>query len=178
MTSTEFTIGLDGSRNSSKVLKPPGGGSSDIFGTGATQFSSNERQKNKEAASGNTQNRLFGSSDNGTSTPTKKHTTSNIFASEPLQPAKSKSFKKPYVRRNPITGEEYEIYQENEKKENGDEEKNGVEKEKNGDEQDNNVEQNGGTTEEEKKTEVPPAKPITTSIRVRNPPGGKSSGIF
>ncbi|XP_055927783.1 jupiter microtubule associated homolog 1-like [Argiope bruennichi] len=169
MTSTEFTIGLDGSRNSSKVLKPPGGGSSDIFGLGAAQYSSNERQKNKEAASGNTQNRLFGSSENGTSTPAKKHNTSNIFASEPPQPAKS--FKKPYVRRNPITGEEYEMYPENEKKENG-------EKEKNDDEQENNVEQNGGTTEEEKKTEAPPAKPITTSIRVRNPPGGKSSGIF
>ncbi|CAL1265101.1 unnamed protein product [Larinioides sclopetarius] len=167
MTSTEFTIGLDGSRNSSKVLKPPGGGSSDIFGTGATQFSSNERQKNKEAASHNTQNRLFGSSDNGASTPSKKHSTSNIFANEPPQPAKS--FKKTYVRRNPITGEEYEMYPENEKKENG-------EKEKNGDEQDN-VEQNGGTNEEEKKAEVP-SKPITTSIRVRNPPGGKSSGIF
>ncbi|CAL1265102.1 unnamed protein product [Larinioides sclopetarius] len=128
MTSTEFTIGLDGSRNSSKVLKPPGGGSSDIFGTGATQFSSNERQKNKEAASHNTQNRLFGSSDNGASTPSKKHSTSNIFANEPPQPAKS--FKKTY-----------------------------------------------GTNEEEKKAEVP-SKPITTSIRVRNPPGGKSSGIF
>lgn len=32
MSSTEFNIGLAGSKNSSRVLKPPGGGHSDIFG--------------------------------------------------------------------------------------------------------------------------------------------------
>lgn len=32
MSSTEFNIGLSGSKNSSRVLKPPGGGHSDIFG--------------------------------------------------------------------------------------------------------------------------------------------------
>ncbi|GIY85981.1 microtubule-associated protein Jupiter [Caerostris darwini] len=137
MTSTEFTVGLEGSRNSSKVLKPPGGGSSDIFGcASAAQYSSNERQKNKEAASGNTQNRLFA----------------------------PRSAKKSYVRRNPITGEEIEIYPKNEKEENG----------KENEESEKEVQENG---EEEKKPEIP-TKPIQTSIRVRNPPGGKSSGIF
>ncbi|KAG5873177.1 hypothetical protein JTB14_035231 [Gonioctena quinquepunctata] len=32
MTSTSFNIGMADSRNSSRVLKPPGGGHSDIFG--------------------------------------------------------------------------------------------------------------------------------------------------
>lgn len=32
MTSTSFTIGLNERKNSSRVLKPPGGGHSDIFG--------------------------------------------------------------------------------------------------------------------------------------------------
>ena len=40
MTSVPFNVGLgDSSRNSSKVLKPPGGGSSDIFGVGEAQQS-------------------------------------------------------------------------------------------------------------------------------------------
>ncbi|GIX77347.1 microtubule-associated protein Jupiter [Caerostris extrusa] len=163
MTSTEFTVGLEGARNSSKVLKPPGGGSSDIFGcASAAQYSSNERQKNKEAASGNTQNRLFGTPYDTTSNSVKKQTSSTVFASEP--PAAPRSAKKSYVRRNPITGEEIEIYPENEKKENG----------KENEESEKEVQENG---EEEKKPEIP-TKPIQTSIRVRNPPGGKSSGIF
>lgn len=33
MSSTEFNVGLTGSKNSSRVLKPPGGGHSDIFGS-------------------------------------------------------------------------------------------------------------------------------------------------
>lgn len=32
--------------------------------------------------------------------------------------------------------------------------------------------------EDKTEEEVPPPKPVQTSIRVRNPPGGKSSGIF
>lgn len=32
MTSTEFSIGMGSSRNSSRVLKPPGGGHTSIFG--------------------------------------------------------------------------------------------------------------------------------------------------
>lgn len=32
MTSTEFSIGMSGERNSSRVLKPPGGGHTNIFG--------------------------------------------------------------------------------------------------------------------------------------------------
>lgn len=37
MSSTEFNIGLSGTKNSSRVLKPPGGGHSDIFGAPSTQ---------------------------------------------------------------------------------------------------------------------------------------------
>ncbi|PRD23965.1 UNVERIFIED_CONTAM: hypothetical protein NCL1_44998 [Trichonephila clavipes] len=134
MTSTGFTVGLDGSRNSSKVLKPPGGGSSDIFGI--SQNSANERLRNKEAAS-NTQGRLFGTS-NDIVTPVKKNVSSNIFSNAP-PPAPPKSCKKPYVRRNPITGEEIEIYPENyEKKETNGKEENDAS------EQDNSVQENGG----------------------------------
>lgn len=34
MTSTEFSIGMSGERNSSRVLKPPGGGHTNIFSGG------------------------------------------------------------------------------------------------------------------------------------------------
>ncbi|XP_058459916.1 microtubule-associated protein Jupiter [Malaya genurostris] len=33
MSSTEFNIGITGEKTSSRVLKPPGGGHSDIFGS-------------------------------------------------------------------------------------------------------------------------------------------------
>lgn len=37
MTSTEFSIGMSGERNSSRVLKPPGGGHTNIFAGGAPE---------------------------------------------------------------------------------------------------------------------------------------------
>lgn len=37
MSSTEFNVGLTGAKNSSRVLKPPGGGHSDIFGAAQAQ---------------------------------------------------------------------------------------------------------------------------------------------
>ncbi|XP_015907142.2 uncharacterized protein [Parasteatoda tepidariorum] len=80
MSSTEFTVGLEGGRNSSKVLKPPGGGSSDIFGVGSSG-SGVVREQGKRATT--TKSRLFGE---GEATPLKT-----------------------YVRRNPITGEGFEV---------------------------------------------------------------------
>jgi len=55
MTSTEYTVGLGGEdRTSSKILKPPGGGSSDIFGTSSAKENSalaaEYKSKNSENA--------------------------------------------------------------------------------------------------------------------------------
>ncbi|XP_034249259.1 jupiter microtubule associated homolog 1-like isoform X2 [Thrips palmi] len=52
MTSTSFNVGLgEVSRNSSKVLKPPGGGSSDIFGVGAGEAQQSPRKVKQYMAS-------------------------------------------------------------------------------------------------------------------------------
>lgn len=40
MTSTSFNIGMSGDRSSSRVLKPPGGGHSNIFGEGEVKVNS------------------------------------------------------------------------------------------------------------------------------------------
>uniref|UniRef100_A0A1B6IJF6 Microtubule-associated protein Jupiter n=1 Tax=Homalodisca liturata TaxID=320908 RepID=A0A1B6IJF6_9HEMI len=66
MTSTSFNVGLTtGTRNSSKVLKPPGGGSSDIFGTSAEPT---EPQRK-----------------------TRTHLTSSIFGEETVTPSRNKA---------------------------------------------------------------------------------------
>ncbi|XP_066598082.1 uncharacterized protein Jupiter isoform X2 [Prorops nasuta] len=59
MTSTGTFQGLvDQSRNSSKVLKPPGGGSSDIFGTGPEETSARRVKQHNQSQLSST---LFGS---------------------------------------------------------------------------------------------------------------------
>lgn len=40
MTSTEFNVGMSGDRNSSRVLKPPGGGHTNIFGESEVKVNS------------------------------------------------------------------------------------------------------------------------------------------
>lgn len=52
MTSTEFNVGLGGSKSSSRVLKPPGGGHSNIFG-GAEAKPINPRPKYDQQNSSN-----------------------------------------------------------------------------------------------------------------------------
>ncbi|XP_072402093.1 uncharacterized protein [Diabrotica undecimpunctata] len=47
MTSTSFNIGLTEAKNSSRVLKPPGGGHTDIFGiNGGTEITTPSKKKN------------------------------------------------------------------------------------------------------------------------------------
>ncbi|XP_028134497.1 uncharacterized protein LOC114329550 [Diabrotica virgifera virgifera] len=47
MTSTSFNIGLAEAKNSSRVLKPPGGGHTDIFGiTGGSEITTPSKKKN------------------------------------------------------------------------------------------------------------------------------------
>ncbi|XP_054708772.1 uncharacterized protein LOC129218509 [Uloborus diversus] len=174
MTSTEFNIGYDGSRASSKVLKPPGGGSSDIFGLGAAHYATNGEKPKQQSNS--TQDRLFGNSNADLSTPSKANhkTKSNIFenGSESVQ----RSVKKKYVRRNPITGEEIVIEIDGERSQmpESDTGENKTEE--------NNVEENNLKVTDEKMTEEKASelstRHVQTSIRIRNPPGGKSSGIF
>ncbi|XP_065087023.1 microtubule-associated protein Jupiter isoform X2 [Ochlerotatus camptorhynchus] len=102
MTSTSFTIGFgDNSKSSSKVLKPPGGGSSDLFGADGAEpqtprsmnknrmqssiFAAPEGQKagngsetpRRAAAGQDSHNRLFGEVDRPY-TPAKNHMKSNL----------------------------------------------------------------------------------------------------
>ena len=155
MTSTEFTVGLgEGARVSSKVLKPPGGGSSDIFGIGNANNASIKAGSEKVIDT-STHSRVFGTSD-PVSPPVKISTLHQSSIFENGNQAPPKQTRKVYVRRNPITGEEIEISLESEN--------------------DKNVCDNEEVKVEESASA--PSKPVQTSIRVRNPPGGKSSGIF
>lgn len=61
MTSTNFNVGIVESRNSSRVLKPPGGGHSDIFGIYEVQEQQTPKAKNKQPRS--TISEVFGSSE-------------------------------------------------------------------------------------------------------------------
>lgn len=102
MTSTSFTIGFgDNSKSSSKVLKPPGGGSSDLFGADGAEpqtprsmnknrmqssiFAAPDGQKagngsetpRRNVAGQDSHNRLFGEADRPY-TPAKNHMKSNL----------------------------------------------------------------------------------------------------
>lgn len=52
MTSTSFNIGMSGDRNSSRVLKPPGGGHTNIFGESEVKVN-NPRPKYDQQNSSN-----------------------------------------------------------------------------------------------------------------------------
>uniref|UniRef100_A0A1Q3FUY6 Microtubule-associated protein Jupiter n=1 Tax=Culex tarsalis TaxID=7177 RepID=A0A1Q3FUY6_CULTA len=114
MTSTNFSIGFgEGSKASSKVLKPPGGGSSDLFGADNNQpqtprsMNKNRMQSNifavpegqragngetpRRAANGqDSHNRLFGEVDRPY-TPAKNHMKSNLPIGPADQPDSSSS---------------------------------------------------------------------------------------
>ncbi|XP_013776984.1 microtubule-associated protein Jupiter-like isoform X2 [Limulus polyphemus] len=182
MTSTGFSVGFSNQeRSSSKVSKPPGGPSSDIFGpaNGHDEHQSRPMKNRMQSnifgagdASGNgftpqrrsfdvgdTQDKLFGSDVTDT-TPRKvvDRMKSNVFTGpEPV--IRSYSAKK-YgpVRRNPITGEVYDDVSKMNGHTNG---------HMNGRELLNSPISNGD-----------PSSPSDQFIRIRNPPGGKSSGIF
>lgn len=53
MTSTEFSIGMSGERNSSRVLKPPGGGHTNIFSGAAEAHVPSPRPKYDQQNSSN-----------------------------------------------------------------------------------------------------------------------------
>ncbi|KAG5681998.1 hypothetical protein PVAND_011394 [Polypedilum vanderplanki] len=94
--STNFQVGFISQKNSSKVLKPPGGGSSDIFAgdTASTPRSMKNHMKsnifqapspvaNSNNGEGrrpyvNSHNRLFGDNERSALTPAKNHMKSNI----------------------------------------------------------------------------------------------------
>ncbi|XP_076336333.1 microtubule-associated protein Jupiter-like isoform X2 [Tachypleus tridentatus] len=156
-----------------RVTKPPGGQSSDIFGTGnecqkprrvknymhSSIFEAGDTSTHDNAtqggASGDTQSNMFGS-DVVDTTPRKviDRMKSSVFDG-PEQISKPCSAKK-YgpVRRNPITGEVYH----------------------------DTTNVNGHTIITESPNPVTgsgdPVSPVQPCVRVRNPPGGKSSGIF
>ncbi|XP_028128491.1 uncharacterized protein LOC114324818 [Diabrotica virgifera virgifera] len=52
MTSTSVNIGITGNKNSSRVLKPPGGGHTDIFGIkAASEIKIHDKQPNVQEKS-------------------------------------------------------------------------------------------------------------------------------
>ncbi|XP_013781685.1 jupiter microtubule associated homolog 2-like isoform X3 [Limulus polyphemus] len=148
MTSTNFSVGFGNEdKSSSKVTKPPGGQSSDIFGTGndnedhkprrvknymhSSIFEAGDASTNVYTTQGGaSEGSMFGSDVTDT-TPRKvvDRMKSNVFDG-PGQISKPSSAKKYVESPNPVTGS-------------GD-----------------------------------PGCPVQPCVRVRNPPGGKSSGIF
>uniref|UniRef100_A0A1W7RAD2 Microtubule-associated protein Jupiter n=1 Tax=Hadrurus spadix TaxID=141984 RepID=A0A1W7RAD2_9SCOR len=180
MTSTGVNVGFTyGEKSSSKVLKPPGGECSDIFGTSNASFQQGRSQGKQYqhtsifgtdgAATVNnqsptarrdsdTQNRLFGTTASEESSPRRivDRMKSNVFTGE--EQANTNHSAKKQVRRNPITGEVLDDDDE-ETEENGLQNENGNANPITGD----------GTV----------ASPNqATCVKIRNPPGGKSSGIF
>ncbi|XP_067122597.1 microtubule-associated protein Jupiter-like isoform X2 [Centruroides vittatus] len=182
MTSTEFSVGFsDREKSSSKVLKPPGGECSDIFGSysGPTQqnvkrgqqhqhsssiFANEEPSSNNHNCTGrrdsDTQARLFGGAvEESSPRRVVDRMKSNIFIDEGHNNASPTNSAKKQVRRNPITGEVYD----------DEEEENGV----NGHENENGDVVGNPITGEGTAVPQNPA-----CVKIRNPPGGKSSGIF
>lgn len=181
MSSTEINIGFgDAQRASSKVLKPPGGGSSDIFGTQSSQSQPVTRNV------GNTQSRLFGSGEPHPATIKPDRMKSSIFDDVPANSPKSTARK--FVSRNPITGEVIEIKSANGNEDNEETDDTVAEDgatngtDTNDVDKDNNTETNcdAEKTDKDPVTGSGPeaSRPVQTCIRIKNPPGGKSSGIF
>eukprot|EP00918_Siedleckia_nematoides_P047767 GHVU01104579.1.p1 GENE.GHVU01104579.1~~GHVU01104579.1.p1 ORF type:complete len:188 (-),score=19.79 GHVU01104579.1:2042-2569(-) len=120
MTTTSTYSGKFDNKNSSRVLRPPGGGSSDIFGAPTPQVVSKPSKRHDS-------NNIFGDAPATPDTPTKVNeriTKSNVFgaAEAPQQPSANKSrqpdsdifgppdaprpsSKKAQAVINPITGE-------------------------------------------------------------------------
>jgi len=141
MTSTEFQLGVDdGAKPSSRVLQPPGGGSSNIFAFGnesTSQAAANTQAAAKSRHNANKSN-IFDPPENSTATgtPTKKPDASQnrIFGEPPPQAAKSVNVKGQGTH-NPITGLPYA-------------------------------------------TSTAGGEPEKPSIKLKQPPGGASSGLW
>eukprot|EP00918_Siedleckia_nematoides_P047768 GHVU01104580.1.p1 GENE.GHVU01104580.1~~GHVU01104580.1.p1 ORF type:complete len:156 (-),score=15.48 GHVU01104580.1:2042-2473(-) len=89
MTTTSTYSGKFDNKNSSRVLRPPGGGSSDIFGAPTPQVVSKPSKRHDS-------NNIFGDAPATPDTPTKVNeriTKSNVFgaAEAPQQPSANKS---------------------------------------------------------------------------------------
>ncbi|XP_021363010.1 microtubule-associated protein Jupiter-like isoform X1 [Mizuhopecten yessoensis] len=199
--STNTFQGRDNERNSSRVLKPPGGGSSDLFGTGSSQTAAESANQSK---SKQTSSNIFGDpydpvrdvrrSDVKAATEHEQkkqdlgqfETPAYVKAEKPQEDTQSKLFgdhsnqsrrtgKGQASSYNPITGETYT----------GSEEV---------DEQPAHGKRKGGqnlgaynpiTGEEYREIQVQEAasngdgpQKVRNSSKVLAPPGGKSSGIF
>jgi len=174
-------------KTSSKVLQPPGGESSDIFGTRTPNGGSSSNGSNtptngstpssrRGSRSEDTQNRLFGPVVEN-QRKVKDHLKSSIFGDivDNGSEVKSAGKKSANIRRNPITGE---IIVEPTALQNGNGhialESNGLKT--NGIQ---TIGSNGSISSSNSSLASSPASSVpSTPIRVRQPPGGRSSGIF
>ncbi|CAC5357196.1 unnamed protein product [Mytilus coruscus] len=116
MTTTDCYTGVgDGQKNSSRVLRPPGGGSSDIFGSGSVGHtkSAAEEQKQNSAKAAAGSNIFGGPLDNTEDATSVKHinrkaqpsSQSTIFGGTPSANASDLKKRDKEGTYNPITGE-------------------------------------------------------------------------
>ncbi|XP_014209594.1 microtubule-associated protein Jupiter isoform X2 [Copidosoma floridanum] len=109
MTSTGTFQGLSENRNSSKVLKPPGGGSSDIFGAGSETNSPRRVKQHQQSQ--------LGAFFNGGDKPGQQQdTSSSNGSSAPETPRSKPAFRRikrfrgsSCIPRNPVTGDGVDV---------------------------------------------------------------------
>lgn len=87
MTSTSFNIGMSGDRNSSRVLKPPGGGHTNIFGESEVKVNS-PRPKYDQQNSSNL-NFCMNTPDPNLLVEQVKHEIATTQPSKPAEPART-----------------------------------------------------------------------------------------
>lgn len=103
MTSTNLYSGYDQGRPTSKVMAPPGGASSNIFGTDATSYAAPRQEKVQQETSNN---RLFGGDapeQRMEYTAPKDEKSASAPAGVNTHAGKSRN----HGAYNPITGEDY-----------------------------------------------------------------------
>lgn len=163
MTTTELYSGYTAEgKPSSRVLRPPGGGSSNIFGGAEPTPQQQVRQQ----------------------MPAQEQNQSPSNPTTDAKQAYQKNKPSGKVKYNPITGEEYPA-DYGQKMKNKDEEEQEKEDEESDEKQNDNAESSNTPDEnnssEEKPTTAPaPAEQAPSPLvqKVRQPPGGKSSGLW
>lgn len=107
MTTTSTMSGLRDEKPTSRVSRPPGGASSNIFGTDDMPSGPPHAGKRQHAQTENTTSNIFGNS--ADKVPSREHSSANMFSGEPHKLAgKGRNQKQPPSRFNPITGEPYD----------------------------------------------------------------------
>lgn len=160
MTTTQLYSGLNSEKNSSRVLRPPGGASSNIFGAAEEQAAPAKPTRKQD-------NNIFGPPETAAQSPKKtQQADSNIFGDTAASPNKGAS----------KTPEEEEEEKKKEQEEREREEKENKEKEAAAG-SNKTAKTTAGYNPITGEAYKPPAQ-ANPSTRVRQPPGGASSGLW